>query len=103
MFSGLSRLEAELVDASAPHLELAPPSVHVIWWVGFLILLLMVIEKPKNRIKITRVMQLKYGPPQKSSNMTLLRENSLNAVSLGRQIVLPTGVPRLPIEQANKQ
>ena len=51
----------------------------------------------------TRVMQLKYGPPQKSSNMTLLRENSLNAVSLGRQIVLPTGVLLLPIEQANKQ
>ena len=32
-----------------------------------------------------------------------LRENSLNAVSLGRQIVLPTGVIFLPVEQANKQ
>ena len=35
--------------------------------------------------------------------MNLPRENSLNAVSLGRQIVLPTGVLLLPVEQANKE
>ena len=56
--SGVRRLEAELVEAS-PHLEIAPPSVHVTWWVGFLILI--VIEKPKNRIKITGVVQLKWS------------------------------------------
>ena len=59
MLPGLRELEAELVEASAPHLQLAPPSVHVTWWVGFLIVI--VIEKPKNRIKITSVVQLKWS------------------------------------------
>ena len=45
----LRRLEAELVEASAPHLQLAPPNVHVTWWVGFIVLMFLV----KNRIKIT--------------------------------------------------
>ena len=56
--SGVRRLAAELVEAS-PHLEIAPPSVHVTWWVGFLILI--DIEKLKNRIKITAVEQLKWS------------------------------------------
>ena len=42
---GLRRLEAELVEAS-PHLHLCPPSVHVTWWVGFHIMVI-VIEKPR--------------------------------------------------------
>ena len=45
----LRRLEAELVEASAPHLLLAPPNVHVTWWAGFIVLMFLV----KNRIKIT--------------------------------------------------
>ena len=43
------RLEGELVEASAPHLQLAPPNVHVTWWVSFIVLMVLV----KNRIKIT--------------------------------------------------
>ena len=74
MLPGLRELEAELVEASAPHLQLAPPSVHVTWWVGFLIVI--VIEEPKNRIKITSVVQLKW-----SSLKVLKHEPSQGEVS----------------------
>ena len=80
MLPGLGRLEAELVESS-PHLQLAPPDVHVTWSVYF-----------------TRAIQSKQSS-LKVMSFCSLRENSLNAVSLGRQIVLPTGVIFLPVEQ----
>ena len=66
---------------SSPQLQLAPPDVHVTWSVYF-----------------TRAIQSKQSS-LKDMSFCSLRENSLNAVSLGRQIVLPTGVIFLPVEQ----
>ena len=117
LLPGLRELEVKLVESS-PNLDLTAPYVHVTWWDimsfimslhhvwGFVKVLLCHLvghDSPLSCHVMVSSSSISLYETQKLNTALAYRENSFNAVSLGRQIVLPAKVVLLPVDQVQTQ